>query len=173
MAHQQLAEVIEPEDVVVDATMGNGYDTLFLANLSRRVYAFDVQEQALRVTKARLEQADKNAHLILDGHENLGAYIKEKIKAAIFNLGYLPKTDKSIVTRPETTISALSALTEKLVQHGRIAVMIYYGHEGGEREKNAVLDWVSQLNQKEFEVMSYAALNQIHFPPILTIIEKR
>ena len=189
MAHWMLKDIIKTNDVVVDATMGNGYDTQFLAELGANVYAFDVQEEALNATEKRLDDAgiknqifEKNlsnlltepsVNLVLSGHEKLSEYVKEPIKAAIFNLGYLPKTDKSVVTRADTTLTALDALTNQLVVGGRIAIMIYYGHEGGEEEKNAVINWASTLPQKDWEVTSYAPLNQIHTPPILVIIEKR
>lgn len=189
MAHWMLKDIIKTNDVVVDATMGNGYDTQFLAELGANVYAFDVQEEALNATEKRLDDAgiknqifEKNlsklltepsVNLVLSGHEKLSEYVKEPIKAAIFNLGYLPKTDKSVVTKADTTLTALDALTYQLVVGGRIAIMIYYGHEGGMEEKNAVIKWTSSLPQKDWEVTSYAPLNQIHTPPILVLIEKR
>ena len=189
MAHWMLKDIIKTNDVVVDATMGNGYDTQFLAELGAKVYAFDVQEEALNATEKRLDDAgiknqifEKNlsnlltepsVNLVLSGHEKLSEYVKEPIKAAIFNLGYLPKTDKSVVTRADTTLTALDALTNQLVVGGRIAIMIYYGHEGGMEEKDAVIKWTSSLPQKDWEVTSYAPLNQIHTPPILVLIEKR
>lgn len=189
MAHWMLKDIIKTNDVVVDATMGNGYDTQFLAELGAKVYAFDVQEEALNATEKRLDDAgiknqifEKNlsnlltepsVNLILSGHEKLSEYVKEPIKAAIFNLGYLPKTDKSVVTKADTTLTALDALTNQLVVGGRIAIMIYYGHEGGMEEKDAVIKWTSSLPQKDWEVTSYAPLNQIHTPPILVLIEKR
>ena len=116
---------------------------------------------------------EPSVDLILAGHEELINYVQSPVKAAIFNLGYLPKTDKNIVTRAETTLSALSSLTDLLVVGGRIVLVIYYGHEGGEEEKNAVINWASTLPQKDWEVTSYAPLNQIHTPPILVLIEKR
>ena len=189
MAHWMLKDIIKTNDVVVDSTMGNGYDTQFLAELGANVYAFDVQEEALNATEKRLDDAgiknqifEKNlsnlltepsVNLVLSGHEKLSEYVKEPIKAAIFNLGYLPKTDKSVVTKADTTLTALDALTNQLVVGGRIAIMIYYGHEGGMEEKDAVIKWTSSLPQKDWEVTSYAPLNQIHTPPILVLIEKR
>lgn len=189
MAHWMLKDIIKTNDVVVDATMGNGYDTQFLAELGANVYAFDVQEEALNATEKRLDDAgiknqifEKNlsnlltepsVNLVLSGHEKLSEYVKEPIKAAIFNLGYLPKTDKSVVTKADATLTALDALTNQLVVGGRIAIMIYYGHEGGMEEKDAVIKWTSSLPQKNWEVTSYAPLNQIHTPPILVLIEKR
>ena len=156
MAHDFLREVITDQDTVVDATMGNGHDTLFLAKLAKEVYAFDIQEQALVHTQKRLE---------VDHYVN-------QVKAAIFNLGYLPSADKSIITQPRTTIQAIDKLCHCLIKGGRIAIMIYYGHEGGNLEKDAVLDFVSHLPQQEFTVASYRTLNQINHPPFLVMIEK-
>jgi len=172
MAHDFLAQVITPEDIVVDATMGNGYDTLFLAKLAKQVYAFDIQEQALEKTSQRIQEAGlTNVDLILQGHETVDQYVTE-VKAAIFNLGYLPSADKSIITQPQTTLEALEKLCRMLVKGGRIAIMIYYGHEGGDIERDAVLDFVSQLPQQEYTATIYRTLNQINNPPFLVMIEK-
>ena len=172
MAHDFLAQVITQEDIVVDATMGNGYDTLFLAKLAKQVYAFDIQEQALKQTSQRLLEAGlTNVKLILQGHETVDQFVTE-VKAAIFNLGYLPSADKSIITQPQTTLEALEKLCQMLVKGGRIAIMIYYGHEGGDIERDAVLDFVSQLPQQEYTATIYRTLNQINNPPFLVMIEK-
>ena len=166
MAHDFLAQVITQEDIVVDATMGNGHDTLFLAKLAKQVYAFDIQEQALKKTNQRLQAAGlTNVQLILQGHETVDQFVSE-LKAAIFNLGYLPSADKSIITR------ALEKLCHMLVKGGRIAIMIYYGHEGGNLEKDAVLNYVSQLPQQEYTATIYRTLNQVNNPPFLVMIEK-
>ena len=135
MAHQFLAEVITKEDVVVDATMGNGHDTAFLAQLAGQVYV-------------------------------------ETLKAAIFNLGYLPSADKSVITLPATTIEAMEKICARLEKGGRMAIMIYYGHEGGDIERDAVLDFVSQLPQKDYTATIYRTLNQVNQPPFLVMIEK-
>ena len=172
MAHDFLAQVITREDIVVDATMGNGHDTLFLAKLAKQVYAFDIQEQALEKTSQRLQEAGlTNAELILQGHETVDQFVKE-VKAAIFNLGYLPSADKSIITQPQTTLDALDKLCHMLVKGGRIAIMIYYGHEGGDIERDAVMDFVSHLPQEEYTAAIYRTLNQINNPPFLVMIEK-
>ena len=172
MSHDFLAQVITQEDIVVDATMGNGHDTLFLAKLAKQVYAFDIQEQAIEKTSQRLQEAGlTNAELILQGHETVDQFVT-KVKAAIFNLGYLPSADKSIITQPQTTIEALDKLCQMLVKGGRIAIMIYYGHEGGDIERDAVMDFVSQLPQQEYTATIYRTLNQINNPPFLVMIEK-
>ena len=172
MAHDFLAQVITQEDIVVDATMGNGHDTLFLAKLAKQVYAFDIQKQALKQTSQRLQEAGfTNVELILQGHETVDQFVRE-VKAAIFNLGYLPSADKSIITQPQTTLEALEKLCQMLVKGGRIAIMIYYGHEGGDIERDSVMDFVSQLPQQEYTASIYRTLNQINNPPFLVMIEK-
>lgn len=172
LAHDFLAQVITQEDIVVDATMGNGYDTLFLARLAKQVYAFDIQEKALEKTGQRLQEAGlTNVELLLQGHETVDQFVTE-VKAAIFNLGYLPSADKNIITKPQTTIEALEKLCRMLIKGGRIAVMIYYGHEGGDIERDAVMDFVSQLPQQEYTATIYRTLNQINNPPFLVMIEK-
>ena len=155
LSHDFLAEVLDDESVAVDATMGNGNDTAFLAGLAKKVYAFDVQEQALEKTSQRLSDLGiENAELILDGHENLDRYVTEPIRAAIFNLGYLPSADKSVITKPHTTLEAIEKILDRLEVGGRLAIMIYYGHDGGDMEKHAVLEYVIGLDQRDFH--SYA-----------------
>ena len=156
MAHWMLKDIIKTNDVVVDATMGNGYDTQFLARTNateKRLDDAGIKNQIFEKNLSKL-LTEPSVNLVLSGHEKLSEYVKEPIKAAIFNLGYLPKTDKSVVTKADTTLTALDALTNQLVVGGRIAIMIYYGHEGGMEEKNAVIKWTSSLPQKDWEVTS-------------------
>ena len=94
------------------------------------------------------------------------------IRAAIFNLGYLPSADKSVITQPATTLTAIKKILERLEIGGRLAIMVYYGHEGGDKEKDAVLNFVKELDQQHFTVMLYQPLNQINTPPFLVMIEK-
>lgn len=172
-SHDFLSEVLDRNSVAIDATMGNGNDTVFLAKKARKVYAFDVQEQALQNTRERLEDLQlTNVELILSGHERVDTYVSEPIRAAIFNLGYLPSADKSIITKPQTTLIAIEKMLKQLEVSGRMAIMIYYGHDGGDREKDAVIDFVSQLDQSIYTVMIYRPLNQVNTPPFLIMIEK-
>ncbi|MGT2908104.1 tRNA (mnm(5)s(2)U34)-methyltransferase [Streptococcus dentiloxodontae] len=173
LSHDFLAEVLDKDSIAVDATMGNGHDTAFLASLAGKVYAFDVQKKALQKTQERLAQLGMdNAQLILEGHQHVDKYVKEPIRAAIFNLGYLPSADKSLITKPDTTLQALQKILKKLEIGGRAAIMVYYGHDGGDVEKDAVLNAVSQLNQAVFAATLYQPLNQINTPPFLIMIER-
>lgn len=172
LSHDFLAEVLNKEAIAVDATMGNGHDTAFLAGLAGQVYAFDVQEAALVKTKERLDGLGlTNVQLILAGHETVDQHVQQ-LRAAIFNLGYLPSADKSIITTPDTTLEALAKILNRLEVGGRVSVMIYYGHEGGEAEKDRVLEMAKGLDQTEFTVMLYQPLNQVNTPPFLVMIER-
>lgn len=173
LSHDFLSQVLDKNSIAIDATMGNGNDTVFLSHLAKKVYAFDVQEQALIKTREKLEQLNiKNVQLILDGHQTINKYVTEPIRAAIFNLGYLPSADKSVITQPATTLTAIKKILERLEIGGRLAIMVYYGHEGGDKEKDAVLNFVKELDQQHFTVILYQPLNQINTPPFLVMIEK-
>ena len=173
LSHDFLAEVLDSDSIAIDATMGNGNDTAFLAGLAKKVYAFDIQKQALEKTQEKLSQLSlDNVSLILAGHETIDTYVHEPIKVAIFNLGYLPSADKSLITRPDTTLEAIDKILERLEVGGRMAIMIYYGHEGGQVEKDTVLSFVEKLPQTHYTVMMYGPINQVHTPPFLIMIEK-
>lgn len=167
-------------DIAIDCTMGNGHDTLFLAKLvgpKGKVYSFDIQAQALSNTR-QLLQTEKIEHveLLLTGHEKLLDYIPKsewgKISSAMFNLGYLPKGDKSIITTGETTIQALKALLQILKPRGIIVLVIYSGHPGGTEEMLAVMDYVKALDQKQVQVLQYRFINQTNHAPFIIALEK-
>lgn len=168
---------IKEGDIVIDATMGNGNDTAFLCELvgeSGKVYAFDIQENAVQNTKEKLVKLniEDRARLIHDGHENIDRYILEKVKLAIFNLGYLPRGDKEITTKSETTIESIKKSLDILDDGGIILLIIYPGHESGYHEKLAIEHFSKQLNQKIFSVVDIKFANQINSPPEIICIEK-
>ena len=175
---QSLLEMTVGEgDIAVDATAGNGHDTLFLANLvgdDGYVYSFDVQKQAVDATLHRLlDNALEHRALVLrDGHENVAKYITKPVAGAIFNLGYLPGSDHDIITKPNTTIQALESLLKLLKVGGIIVLVIYHGHEGGKEECDEVIRFVSELPQKYIHVLRYEFLNQQNDPPFVIALEK-
>ncbi|MFZ7944972.1 tRNA (mnm(5)s(2)U34)-methyltransferase [Neobacillus sp. 19] len=111
------------------------------------------------------------------GHEQLSVRIptehQKKIAGAIFNLGYLPGSDKTIVTRPETTIAAIEQLLAMMVPEGIIVLVIYHGHEQGAVERDSILQYCRQLDQKTAHVLQYQFINQQNNPPFIVAIEKR
>jgi len=175
-SHTLLAQIVQPGDLVVDATMGNGNDTVFLAELvgpNGTVHAFDIQELALENTQKRLEENGFSAQLHLLGHEHVGRFLDHNLKAAVFNLGYLPKGDKKIITLPVNTLRALEVMLEHLLPGGRIVIVVYHGHEGGSREKDAVLNFVQDLPQEMYQVLQYQFINQRNNPPFLLCVERK
>jgi protein-L-isoaspartate O-methyltransferase len=172
-----LSEVIKEGDIAIDATCGNGHDTLFLTELvgdSGHVYGFDIQQQAIDTTKNRLEEHGvlNRATIILDGHENLSKYVKEEISGAVFNLGYLPGARHDVVTKGETTISAIRQLLKQLKIGGMIVLVVYHGHDGGKEERDAIINYVSSLPQKYVHVLRYEFINQKNSPPFIIALEK-
>jgi predicted methyltransferase len=162
-------------DWVVDATVGNGHDTLFLANLvgaDGKVLGFDIQETAIQTTRAKTMDLPQ-VQLFLLGHEKAGSYIEQPLRAAMFNLGYLPGTDKQIVTQPQTTLAALDQLATSLLARGVITIILYTGHCGGAEEAAAVKAWCRDLDQTLYTVIEYGFVNQINTPPSLIVIEKK
>ena len=176
-SHEIIARVIREGDTVVDATAGNGGDTVFLAGLvgaGGRVYSFDIQREALDRTlgKLRAEGFENRVSLIPDGHQNMGGHVTGKIRAAMFNLGYLPGGDHRIGTRAETTAAALEKAMELLEVHGIITVVVYYGGDSGFDEKERIMEYIRHIDHKRFSVLKSEFVNQINCPPILLCIEK-
>ncbi|TDM04584.1 class I SAM-dependent methyltransferase [Macrococcus carouselicus] len=170
-----IDEFVAPGDHVVDATCGNGNDTLYLAEKvtdAGHVFAFDIQETAIQHAKVKTA-AHSNITYIHDGHQNAAQYLSEAISCAIFNLGYLPRGDKSIVTLPETTIQAINELFDLLKAGGVIILVIYPGHAEGQIEKEAVLKFLQHYDQDKAHILKYEFINQRNNPPFICAIEKR
>ena|SRR5690625_3468151 len=179
--HHLLKTTIHEGDIVVDATCGNGNDTLLLASLvgdTGQVYAFDIQKQAITTTKTLLDKHDHNqVTYIQDSHAKINEYIPKEhfgeIGGAVFNLGYLPRSDKQIITTHESTIPAITYLLDYLKKGRLIVLVVYYGHDGGEDEKEAVLTFTKSLHQEEYTVLNYQFINQKNNPPFIIAIQKR
>ena len=173
-----LDKIVQKGDIVIDATMGNCYDTIYLGNLvgeNGKVYAFDVQEEAIKSTKKKVERDNMTdrVELILDGHQNLDKYVKEEVSCVVFNLGYLPRAKHVVITKPDTTLEAIKKSLKLLKPNGIISIAAYIGHEGGLEEKNYICEYLDNLNQNEFNVLHMQFTNQINNPPQLILIEKK
>lgn len=160
-AQDRIAQRLQPGQFAIDATMGNGHDTLYLAELvgaEGRVFGFDIQQQALASTRQRLVDAglENRATLIQGRHEHmehlLPSRVVGQISAIMFNLGYLPGGDKHTVTRPETTLAAVEAATRLLAPGGIMTILVYRGHAGGQDEADTVSRALNTMSQEEFEI---------------------
>ena len=165
-----INDFIEKKLIAIDATLGNGYDTDFLSKIFNKVYAFDVQKAAILNYK---EKNIENVSLILDSHENFDKYIKENVDCIVYNLGYLPGSDKSITTTKESTLKSLESGLNLLKENGLMIIALYSGHEEGKKEKKAVLSYCENLSKKKFGVIYQQFLNRTNNPPSLVIIEKK
>ncbi len=176
-AQTLLKMAIDEGDIAIDATAGNGHDTVFLAELvgpRGYVYAFDVQKEAVDTTLLRVldHSFEDRVRVLNRGHEEVGQYVKEEIGAAVFNLGYLPGSDHAVVTKPNTTIEAIEKLLHLLKVGGMIVLVVYHGHEGGKEERDQVIKYVSELPQKHVHVLRYEFMNQKNDPPFIIALEK-
>lgn len=164
-AHDWISRLVLPGDTVVDATAGNGHDTAFLARLAGpegQVHAFDIQEEAIRTTAERLRQEGlltPAVHLYTASHDHLAELVRGPVKAAVFNLGYLPGGDKSVITQTDCTLRALEQAVAMAAPNGIISVMCYPGHPGGDSEAEKVEQFLSRLPHHGWRTGKYQLLN--------------
>ena len=152
-AQEYVAQSLQPGEIAVDATVGNGHDTLFLSRTvtaQGKVFGFDSQAQAIHSARQRLvSSAVNNVTLYHCGHESLlhtiPALIHGHVRAVMFNLGYLPGSDKRVITQPDNTIKALNASLQLMSCLGRLTLIAYRGHQGGMQEFQRVMRWFVSL----------------------------
>lgn len=178
--HLALREVVRAGDAVIDATVGNGYDTCCLAEAvgpTGRVYAFDIQQVALDAARRRADQLGLGDRILwnLAGHEQMAKYLPDhlsgQIRAVAFNLGYLPGGDHGLTTRVPTTLAALEEARRLLASGGLITLMVYHGHPEGERERGAIEEWLSRLDSSTW-TWSDASVDNPRAPRLLLLRRK-
>lgn len=185
-SHVLLGPRLQAGDVVVDATAGNGHDTVFLAQHvmpGGRVFAFDVQAEAIEATRVRVSElrfeisGNKGVTLHHAGHERMAELLpveaRGRLRAVMFNLGYLPGGDKTRITRGETTLSALKQALDWLAPDGVMTVVVYPGHEGGREEAAAVLQWISDLPSDTHEAQRLGYVNFRPTTPFCLAVRRR
>ena len=176
--HHFIREHVKPGDICVDATAGNGNDTQLLCELvgeNGKVFAFDIQEQAVQHTRERLEQSNlsQRAEVLLDSHVNMGHYVAEdSVSCIVFNFGYLPGGDHSLATRKETSIQAIQEGLKLLKKGGMMSLCIYSGGDSGFEERDAILEELKNLDSKRYLVIMSSYYNRPNNPPIPVLITK-
>ncbi len=179
-----MAAVLGQGDAAIDATVGNGHDTLFLAQCvgpKGHVFGFNIQEKGLARARSLLDQHDltNRVQFLCANHAKMADYLpkelKDEIQVIMFNLGYLPGGDKSLITNPADTIDALNAARELLKPAGILTIVSYRGHPGGREECAAVEKWSSSLDSKKsfVERVETSQGKQSKTAPLLFIIKKR
>lgn len=177
ISRSYMESYVKDGQVVLDATVGNGNDTLLLARKvgdTGKVYGFDIQARALEKARKTLKKNNlfKRVDLINDSHEDLRKYISCKLDFIIYNLGYLPSGDKTIITRAKSTVKSVEDSLYLLKENGLLLINSYIGHDGGLEENKEIEDILEKLDQKEYNVLKNNFLNQKNNPPILYIIER-
>lgn len=173
--HHFLEDYIQEGDICVDATAGNGNDTEFLCHKvgkSGKVYAFDIQEQAIRNTRQRLCEAgvEERAELLQIGHEHMKSHVTEEVSAIVFNFGYLPGGNHEIATRKDTSLEAVEQALALLKVGGILNLCIYSGKDTGYEEKEALLRYVRGLDSKKWLVLVHEFYNRKNDPPLPVFI---
>lgn len=173
-----LGQIILPGDTVIDATAGNGHDTLFLAlhvENHGRVIAFDVQAEAISSTQTKVDDAgfSERVELHLCSHAAMAEYAREgEVAAVMFNLGYLPGADHAVSTGDDT-LAALEASIRLIRKGGALSVVCYPGHEGGGDEASMVEGWMATLPERGWRVAKYGALGTMRPAPYLLFATKQ
>lgn len=180
-AHNFIKEILRPGAIAIDATVGNGHDTLFLVNQvspSGKVFGFDIQQTAIASTRAKLMQTHGMECLMLiqashaDMSEKIPVNHHGNISVIMFNLGYLPGGDKNIITGTDSTITALYSACGLLSSKGIITVMAYPGHPGGDLETAQVKNWCEQLDKEHFKIDIIYSVDNKDSAPRLFVIQK-
>lgn len=153
LAQEAVADALAAGDTAIDATVGNGFDTCFLAKTvgkDGKVIGYDVQLQAIEATKERLKANGlNNVSLLKQSHADMRLVTSVgSVKAIMFNLGYLPGSDHQQTTTVESTVLAISAAVDLLAENGVLTVLAYRGHEGGPEEYAAVESLLKQYQQQ-------------------------
>ncbi|CAM2988326.1 class I SAM-dependent methyltransferase [Paenibacillus sediminis] len=180
-----IKERLQPGEAAIDATLGTGADTLFLAKTVGRkgkVFGFDIQEEALQLTKDRLSKEDPasiaDVTLLLKSHalmkEALPLELHGKIGAVMFNLGYLPVSgaNQKLITLTDSTITALESSLDVLRPRGVITAVLYPGHKGGDQEASAVESWAANLPQTIAQSIIYRQLQRPNAPYLIALEKK-
>ena len=173
-----MAQALRPGDLAVDATMGNGHDTQRLAELvgpAGRVIAFDIQEQAVESTRARLEAAGllDRVTLVRESHANMAAHVDRPPRLIAFNLGFLPGGDKQVTTLLDSTLTAVHAAMALLAPGGMLLVCCYPGHAEGQRELDALRDLFSAVPPQAFNILEHRFVNAGPGAPVCFAAEKQ
>ena len=162
-----LLDNVKEKNISVDFTLGRGNDTIFLSDNFYYFYSFDLHNECIDDFELKNIQ---NVKLILDSHENVDKYI-DGFDCGMYNLGYLPGSNKEITTNAESTLISLYKAVNILNIGGFISIVLYIGHNQGKRESQEVLEFCSRLDNKRFNVAYLNLLNKNN-PPSLVLINK-
>ena len=168
-----IKEIVGKGDCVIDATVGNGNDTLKLSNAvgeNGKVYGFDIQKEAILSAKEKIYTYN-NVIFLNESHSDVDKFVTEKVRAVFFNLGYLPGGDHGISTKGETTLPAIEKSMSLLLPGGIIVMVIYRGGDSGFSE--SVVSYLKSIDYKKYNVVFFDYINRPKNPPMVCVIQKK
>lgn len=183
LAHHYWRTLIKPGDTVIDATCGNGCDSLVLALAALqsdqgKLIAFDKQKEAINNTSQLLKKhltLEQLSHiqLVHGCHSHFPSEIEKcSVKLIVYNLGYLPGGDKEVTTMRETTLSSIEHALELITPGGGISITCYPGHPAGFEEEEALSLYTASLNPFQWSICHHRWINRKKAPNLLLIQKK-
>lgn len=168
LGHSLWKDHLQEGNQAIDATCGNGHDTLFLSTLNlSHLYVFDIQKEALNATQKRVGASKKISYHL--GCHSLFEGVDSPVDLIVYNLGYLPGGDKSLTTQVATTLQSVEKGLSLLTEGGLMSLTLYPGHPEGKREEEALLTLTSTFSPKKFQVSHHRLLNRSSAPSLLLI----
>ena len=172
-AHLTWNHWLQEGDWAIDATCGNGHDTLKLRELvgaTGGVIALDIQEEAIESAIRRASAP--NVHFFCQSHTTFPSLSEQHpIRLIVYNLGYLPGGEKDKTTLRETTLASLKSALSLVSPGGLVSLTLYPGHPEGAAERTFLLDYVATLDPGEF-IVSHTSWENRNAAPSLLIIQK-
>ena len=167
LAQSYWERVLDSDSVAIDATCGNGHDTLFITKCGvEKLYAMDIQEEAIDSAKKKAPRAE----FILGCHSSFPSEIEPgSITLVTYNLGYLPGGNKSLTTKTETTLKSLGNALELIKPGGIISITCYPGHDEGAIEEEEILNWAIALPNEAWCCCHHTFCNRRSAPSLLII----
>ena len=132
------------------------------------MYGFDIQKAAVERTKERPARAgyEDRAELHGAGHEHMAEYVREKADVIMFNFGYLPGGDHAVATHPDTSLRAVRQGMELLKKGGVMSLCIYSGGDTGYEERDALMEYLKDLELLKWLVIACSYYNRKNDPPL-------
>ncbi len=172
LAHVYWVKLVQHGDTVVDATCGNGHDALRLARLvglTGSVYAYDIQQQAIENATLLLSQHDLLDRVQLRHESHQTFHLPAPPRLIVYNLGYLPGSDKKIKTRSDSTLQSIANGMHILQAGGALSITAYPGHPEGAEEELALREFFKQLPPQEWSCIFHQWLNRQHAPSLFLL----
>jgi hypothetical protein len=179
LAHLLWGSFLSPKALAIDATCGNGKDSLALSFLLQKhpntaLFCIDIQQQAIQKTKDLLWKQNPSfapfTSFFHQSHETLPPIPSHlDVKLVTLNLGYLPGGDKAITTLAESTLKSLDLIMDLLVLGGAISITCYPGHPEGKKEETVLLERLSLLPPSSWSFTSFFWPNRKDSPSLLLL----